>query len=241
MTLAREVQEEMLPKHAPPLEGLEFAYTTRPARQVGGDTLDFVPLPDGRWAWAVGDVVGKGMAAALMMANLQALVRGVASVEPDPGRLNEILSDVIGARVRSGRFVTLAYLVYDPGSGQIEYSLAGHHPPLIVGPNGARMLERGGLPLGLYPGLPYEQGTDRLEPGETLVLYTDGLIEAGLAGDETQQFGHHRLKQICSGAHPEPAQAILDRIVAALDDHLAGTPPADDTTVLVIRRLECPS
>lgn len=238
MELAREVQEEMLPKTAPDIEGLEFAFTNKPARKVGGDTLDFVPLPDGRWALAVGDVVGKGMAAALMMANLQALVRAVASVEPDPGRLNAIVSEVIGGRMRPGRFVTLAYLVYDPVTGAINYSLAGHHPPMLVGINGVRLLECGGLPLGLYPGLPYDQGTDRLEPGESMVLYTDGLIEAGAGGDEEQPFGHDKLKDICARRHREGPEVLLNTIVSALENHLDGAPPADDTTILVVRRRE---
>ncbi|MFN7964195.1 MAG: PP2C family protein-serine/threonine phosphatase [Acidobacteriota bacterium] len=238
MELAREVQEEMLPKSAPDIQGLDFAFTNKPARQVGGDTLDFVPLPDGRWALAVGDVVGKGMAAALMMANLQALVRAVASVEPDPGRLNAIVSEVIGSRVRAGRFVTLAYMVYDPRTGALNYSLAGHHPPMIVGTGGVRLLERGGLPLGLFPGLPYDQGTDCLAVGESMVLYTDGLIEAGAGGDEEQQFGHQKLKDICARCHSDGPEALLNTIVAALESHLDGAPPADDTTILVVRRRE---
>lgn len=236
MLLAREVQQDLLPKTAPQVDGLRFAFTIRSARQVGGDMLDFLQLDQGRQGFVVGDVVGKGMAAALMMANVQSLVRAVASVEADPAKLNTILSDVIAGRVRSGRFVTLAYLLYDPIDGQLHYSLAGHLPPLITGPNGVRVLEVGGMPLGLFTGVSYSSGRDQLHPDESLVLYTDGLTEAPQAGDESRQFGVARLRELLLEHHALDAEPLLERITDALDQHLAGAPPADDMTVVVIRR-----
>lgn len=239
MSIAREVQQDLLPRSAPQIPGLEFAFTIRSAAMVGGDTIDFLDLSDGSVGLAVGDVVGKGMAAALMMANLHALVQAVAAVELEPDKLNTLLSEVIANRARPGRFVTLAYVALHPDTGRIRYSLAGHHPPLIVSvDHKVRALEAGGMPLGLYAGATYEAGSDILAVGETLLLYTDGLIEAPHKGNEELHYGHDRLKEVAREHHIKGPEALLAVILESLENHLAGAPPADDTTILVVRRVE---
>ena len=237
--LARDVQLELLPDRPPSAPGLDIAFSIRPAAIVGGDTLDFLELPDGRIGITVGDVVGKGFPAALVMANLQSLVRGLALRETDPARLNAILSRVIAERGTAGRFVTFAYVSLDPVTGEIWYSLAGHHPPVIAGANGVRLLERGGLPLGIMEDVTYESGTDRLCPGETLVLYTDGIVEAPPPDSDPEdpdEYGRDRLIDKIRGDYDIGAERLLKMILDDVDVFTGSQPLADDTTLLVVRR-----
>ena len=236
LELAREVQRGLLPERAPRIDGWEIAFRCRMAALVGGDMLDFVPLDRGRLGLSVGDVSGKGIAAALLMANVQALSRVVASLEDDPARLNAILSDAVHTRAVGGRYVTFAYAVLDPKDGAVRCSLAGHHPPIVAGPRGARLLEQGGVPLGMFAGAAYESAQDVLAPGETMVLYTDGLIEAPAAGDDDEQFGRERLTDVALRCRGRAAEELADAILEALDLHTGGAAPADDTTLVVVRR-----
>ncbi|MDQ7086967.1 MAG: PP2C family protein-serine/threonine phosphatase [Acidobacteriota bacterium] len=238
MALAREVQQELLPEASPRIAGLDIAFTCRPAAAVGGDSIDFLELPEGRLGLVVGDVVGKGIAAALLMANLQSLVRALAPGEPSPARLHQRLSAALGRRGRPGRFVTLACVYLDPATGDLRYSLAGHHPPLVVGPAGVRELDRGGLPLGITDLVAYREGTDRLAPGETLLLFTDGLVEAPPESGADEEFGKQRLMDLARRHHEQGAEALLERVLEALAAWVGDKPAADDTTVLVVRRSE---
>jgi sigma-B regulation protein RsbU (phosphoserine phosphatase) len=239
--LARDVQLELLPDGPPRVDGYDVAFSCRPAAVVGGDTLDFIELHDGCLGIAVGDVVGKGLPAALVMANLQSMVRGLALRERDPARLNGILSEVISSRTTAGRFITFAYVRLDPVSGSLSYSLAGHHPPVIAGPNGVRLLEKGGLPLGIAAGLGYESGADVLSPGETLVIYTDGVIEAPPhAEDEAaaadDQYGMKRLVETITGSSGLDSERMLGRILDDLGSYTNHQPLSDDTTIAVVTR-----
>lgn len=236
MRLAREVQLELLPQRAPDVPNLDIAFCCQPAKVVGGDTIEFLDMVDGRLGVAVADVVGKGIAAALLMANLQALIRAIGPRERSPARVNGILSEVIHARSRPGRFVTFAFVVLDPATGEISYSLAGHHPPLIVREGGVRELVIGGLPLGVEPGIPYQEHSDRLEPGETLLLYTDGVVEAPPDDGHEEEYGKQRLMDVAIAACGEGPDAIRDRVLADLERFTHGRPRADDTTLIVIRR-----
>jgi hypothetical protein len=237
MTLAREVQQELLPKQAPALAGYEICFLCRPAAAVGGDTFDFLQLPGGRVGMTVGDVVGKGIAAALLMASVQALVRAIAPREVGPDRVNQILSDALSHPGRPGRLVTFAYLLLEPASGRIAYSLAGHHPPLVVGSRGLRRLDKGGLPLGTDLPLPYEAGEDVLAEDETVIVYTDGLVEAPSAKDPDEEFGTGRLCELVRSTPGLAAEKLLDRVLGALAAHTGDLPAADDMTILILRRL----
>ncbi len=239
VALARDVQLELLPDRPPSAPDLDISFSIRPAALVGGDTLDFLDLPGGRIGITVGDVVGKGFAAALVMANLQSLVRGLAPRETDPARLNAVLSQVIAERGTAGRFVTFAYVNLDPRTGEISYSLAGHHPPVIVGSNGVRLLDQGGLPLGIMKDVSYESGTDRLRRGETLVLYTDGIVEAPPPDsdpDDPDEYGRDRLIEKIREHHDAGAEGLLKSILDDVDLFTGSQPLADDTTLLVVRR-----
>lgn len=237
MALARDVQQELLPEKAPHFPGMRIAFTCQSAAAVGGDTIDFVELPGGKLGLAVGDVVGKGVAAALLMANLQALVRALAPHQPSPARLNAQLSHAIGNANRPGRFVTFAYVILDPATWRLRYSLAGHHPPLIVGPGGVRELEKGGLPLGIMAGTGYEEGENLLRPGESLLLFTDGVVEAPPADGSDDQFGKERLIEIAQKESRKGPAVLLDAVLTALDAYCGDQPAADDTTLLIVERL----
>ena len=241
MAVAREVQRNLLPEHAPRIDGYRFAYVCRSAAAVGGDTVDFLDLPEGRLGLVIGDVVGKGIAAALQMANLQALVRALAPRESHPHELNTILSQAIGARCKPGRFITLAYVILDPETGGLRYSMAGHHPPIIVGPAGVRELARGGLPLGILASVPYESGEDELEPGETMLLFTDGVIEAPPEDASEEEFGKERVTALVRRALDRSPEEILDSILGALDGFRGRLPAFDDTTLIVVQRLPADS
>ena len=234
--LARQVQEELLPKAAPELPGYELVFSSRQAGMLGGDTFDFVRLPDGAIALSIGVVMGKGVAAALLMAGVQTLFESLAMAEPDPARLNAALSAAVASRTRSGRYVTFAYAALEPATGRVTYSLAGHPFPLVAGPRGVRALEEGGLPLGMAPGIPYGSGETTLEPGETLVLYTDGLVEAPAANDPADEFGRARVADILRRDHALPARELMARLLEAHATHTGDGPLADDTTLVVVRR-----
>ncbi|MCU0224256.1 MAG: PP2C family protein-serine/threonine phosphatase [Acidobacteria bacterium] len=235
--LARQVQEELLPRAAPDLPGYELVFSSRQAGMLGGDTFDFVRLPGGAIALSIGDVMGKGVAAALLMAGVQTLFETLATAEPDPARLNAALSAAVASRTRSGRYVTFAYVALDPSSGRLSYSLAGHPFPLVAGPRGVRALEEGGLPLGMAPGIPYGAGETVLEPGESLVLYTDGLVEAPAAADPDDEFGRARVAVILRDGHGLPARELMERLLAAHAAHAGDGPLTDDTTLVLLRRL----
>jgi len=234
--LAREVQEELLPPVAPTLGGYEIAFSSRQAGMLGGDMFDFVRLPGGELAIAVGDVMGKGVSAALLMAGVQTLFESLAVADPEPARLCASLSSAVASRTRSGRYVTFAYVLLEPRSGRIRYALAGHPFPLVAGARGVRTLEEGGLPLGMAPGIPYGVGETTLGPGEMLVIYTDGLVEAPRDGDPSDEFGRARAMEIAARAHPRGAAATLEALLAAHARHAGDAPLSDDTTVIVVRR-----
>jgi len=234
--LARQVQEELLPKAAPEVPGYELVFSSRQAGMLGGDTFDFVRLPDGAIALSIGDVMGKGVAAALLMAGVQTLFETLAMAERDPARLNAALSAAVASRTRSGRYVTFAYVALEPATGRLSYSLAGHPFPLVTGPRGVRALEEGGLPLGMAPGIPYGAGETALGPGETLVLYTDGLVEAPAADDPADEFGRARVADILREGHALPARQLMDRLLEAHAAYAGDGPLADDTTLVVVRR-----
>jgi phosphoserine phosphatase RsbU/P len=180
MQLAREVQRGFLPERKPQIEGYQFFDYYQPAEQVGGDYFDYISLPDGRLAVIVADVVGHGVAAALLMAKLSAEARFALYAEPQPAtavtRLNERL-----CAMQVQRFVTMVLLVIDPKTSKAQVVLAGHMPPIHRKPDGT-ISEPGdevaGLPLGITDSLPYEQLEVKIEPGDVLALYTDGINEA---------------------------------------------------------------
>lgn len=236
MEQAAAVQRLLLPGAPPSIDGLDIAAFTQPCRHAGGDYYDFFRLAGGRLAVVVGDVAGKGMPAALLMASLQARFQVLIEAEPNPAQLVERLNRVTSTCCPGNRFITLFYCLIDPASGGIHYVNAGHNPPLILRRLGkAERLETGGLPLGVFPDSRYHAGLGRLEPGDVLALYSDGVTEA--ARPETEdEFGEDRLVEAVLAAASQSAVQILECVRAAVGRHAGGISAGDDFTLVIVRR-----
>jgi sigma-B regulation protein RsbU (phosphoserine phosphatase) len=244
LELAREVQERLLPQAYPPIAGLDYAGACRPALGVGGDYYDFIRLSGTGLGIAIGDVSGKGMPAALLMATLRAYLHG----QTLSGMTN--LADVMASLNRlvyessaANRYATFFYAQYEATTRRLEYVNAGHNPPVIVRARSGSdrpeiiRLETGGPVIGLMPDCSYGQGSVTLEEGDVLVLFTDGITEAmNRAGDE---WGEDRLMQVISANRALPARDLIDRITRASDEFVAGAAQYDDMTLITARVIAC--
>jgi hypothetical protein len=234
LQLARELQRDLLPKAPPEVAGFAFAHSTRMANDIGGDYLQFHPLPDGRLALLVADASGHGMAAGLLMAMADATLHVAIDVDPSPGAVAERLHRALRRTADRRSFLTLFYGLLDPATGEIDYLCAGHPFPLIRRASGEiEEPSLGSFPLGLREELRANSGRLRLEPGDLVLLFTDGLFE-GL-GKSGEAFGFERLR----GALADAAGAAdaHSRVLEAFERHAAGEPLADDLTLLALERL----
>jgi phosphoserine phosphatase RsbU/P len=236
--IAREVQERLFPQKLPIIRGLDYAGHCRPALGVGGDYYDFLALPKGNLGIAIGDVSGKGIAAALMMASLQASLRSEATRAPENlaaavGNVNRLVYEASS----SNRYATFFYGQYDPAQGRFDYVNAGHNPPMIfrgADENGTvTRLEAGGTVVGLVEGVHYEQGSVRLDPGDVLIAFTDGISEAMNLDDE--EWGEDRLIEAVRGCRVVSAQQLLECIFDAATRYAGTAPQHDDMTLVVVR------
>jgi sigma-B regulation protein RsbU (phosphoserine phosphatase) len=236
--IAREVQERLFPQKLPIIAGLDFAGHCRPALGVGGDYYDFLALPKGNLGLAVGDVSGKGIAAALMMASLQASLRSEATRAPENlaaavGSINRLVYEASS----SNRYATFFYGQYDPAEGRFNYVNAGHNPPMIFHGSGesasVTRLEPGGTVVGLLEDAHYEQGSVRLAPGDVLIAFTDGISEAMNLEDE--EWGEDRLIDAVRNCRVLSAQQLLDCLFDAATQFAGPAPQHDDMTLVVVR------
>jgi sigma-B regulation protein RsbU (phosphoserine phosphatase) len=238
LRLASEIQLSMLPARLPSPAGFDIGARMIPARAVGGDFYDVFTAGAGRLGLAIGDVSGKGMPAALFMALTSALLRAEAARTAAPERVMRNLNRHLCERNNGGVFVTLVYGVLEQATRQFSYVRAGHEYPLLHDRTGAPLAvpEGRSLPLGIFHDLVIETHTATLLPGDALLLYTDGVTEAMDEGHEL--FGLERLEKHLA-AHPgEPAQAMCDRIVAAVAAYQGRAPQSDDITLLGVRALD---
>ncbi|MBI3960866.1 MAG: SpoIIE family protein phosphatase, partial [Chloroflexi bacterium] len=178
LAVAQLVQKTLLPQSLPELDGWAIAAYYQPARAVGGDFYDFRHLPDGKLAIVIGDVTDKGVPAALVMATTRTLLRAASERLVSPGAVLERVNDLLHPDIPARMFVTCLYAVLDPATGHLLYANAGHDLPYRAGPSGVEELRARGMPLGLLPGMAYEEKETTLTPGDTLLLYSDGLVEA---------------------------------------------------------------
>lgn len=233
---AAEIQRRLLPAAPPRTGGLELAAHNAPCRSVGGDYYDFFPYPDGRVLMVVGDVAGKGMPAALLMSSLQARVQVLAEEARDLAALAAKLNRIIASNCPENRFISLFVCVVEPRTGELSYCNAGHNPALIVrAAGGIERLQRGGVILGILPSAIYESSVDRLDPGDVLVLFSDGVTEAN-PPDSEDEFGEDRLAESIRRRIAEPAEVIVERVLEDVAAWTAGAPPVDDLTLVVARR-----
>ena len=234
--IAREVQERLFPQELPPVTGLDYSGACRPALGVGGDYYDFLALPEGRLGIAIGDVSGKGIGAALLMATLQASLRAEATrgVPVDLAALIANVNRLVYQSSTSNRYATFFYAQYDPATRQLTYVNAGHNAPLLFRKNTQVIrLTAGGTVVGLLETFPYQQETLKLEPGDLLVAFTDGISEAMNSLDE--EWGEDRLLEAVESRVALPATELLSQILAAADAFAAGAKQHDDMTLVVLR------
>ncbi len=234
LRVARSIQQASLPKEVPELEGWEISPLYRPAREVGGDFYDFHPLSDGRLGLVVGDATGKGVPAALMMSTTCGMLRAVAqSSDHSPGEVLERVNEALCPNIAPNMFVTCFYGVLDPAGGHLTYANAGHNLPCCRHENLATELRARGMPLGLMPGMSYEENETTLELGDSVLFYSDGLVEAH--NPQGEMFGTPRLRSLLA----EPARGAKD-LTAILLKELGrftgeGWEQEDDVTLLVLR------
>ena len=235
--IARDVQERLFPQTLPAIAGLTYAGTCRSALGVGGDYYDFLALPEGKLGLAIGDVSGKGIAAALTMASLQASLRSEATRAPENlaalmGNVNRLLHEALA----SNRYATFFYGQYDPASRELRYVNAGHNPPMLfhAGNGSCRIsrLEACGTVVGLLDDAAYEQAKLTLSPGDVLVAFTDGISEAMNAASE--EWGEERLIDTIEGCLGLPPREIISCIMQAADTFAAGAGQNDDMTLIVL-------
>lgn len=238
LEIAREVQEHLFPQRLPSVQGLDYCGRCRPAREVGGDYYDFLELPQGRLGVAIGDVSGKGIGAALMMASLEASLRAQASLGQDLAELMKRVNSLVYEASSANRYATLFYAEYDPRSRRFSYVNAGHNPPVILRKSAAACqvfrLETGGPVIGLLRER-YRQGSFALEPADLVVLFTDGVSESMNAQGE--EWGEDRLIEFARTCTGLPALEAMTRILAAAEGFASGASQHDDMTLVVLHVL----
>jgi sigma-B regulation protein RsbU (phosphoserine phosphatase) len=234
LQLGREIQSRLLPTAPCDVANTELAALNIPCYEVGGDYYDFIELPDGDIGLAIGDVSGKGVAAALIMSSVQAALRVAAPIEDDLAHLMTRLNALIFRSARGRKYVTFFFARYTPSTGELRYVNAGHNPPFIANGSGLTPLESTGKPIGILPESRYETRTVTMPPGSTLFLYTDGLNEAN--DPEENEFGNDKLRELFESVHGEAPDTITKRVLTAVTAFEAGSKPSDDKTIVVARR-----
>lgn len=233
--VARDIQQRLLPSDVPQIDGYELAAVNLPSAQVSGDYFDFVNFGDCT-GLVIADVSGKGLPASLLASNLQASIRALASSKTQPGEVLRIVNDTLHASTDSARFATAFLACLHCESGAITYSNAGHNPPLLRRADGTvEWLDVGSTPLGAFPGMSYDEAHVRLNPGDCLVLYTDGVTEAESPGGEF--FGEEGLEAAVHAHCSQSAETMLRRLRDSIEDHTGPIGAADDLTVIVVRML----
>jgi PAS domain S-box-containing protein len=233
LRVARMIQHALLPKSLPEVEGHEIAVYYQPAREVGGDFYDFLRLPDGRLGLIVGDVSGKGVPAAIVMAITRTMLRSAYHLG-SPGEILQEVNDELFSDIPPNVFVTCLAAILDSKTGRLQYANAGHDPPFVRHASGVGKLRATGMPLGLMAGMTYELKEITLQPGENVLLYSDGLAEAH--SQHHEMFGFPRIEEFV-GAHAEGAR-LIDSLLAELERFTGEDwEQEDDITLLTLQKL----
>jgi serine phosphatase RsbU (regulator of sigma subunit)/anti-sigma regulatory factor (Ser/Thr protein kinase) len=233
LEVARLIQQNFLPKKLPDLPGWQIAAYYRPAREVGGDFYDVIPLPDGRVAFVVGDVTDKGVPAALVMSATRSVLRASATRLIEPGVVLERVNEHLCPDMPAKMFVTCLYGVLDPATGRLRFANAGHDLPYVKTADGVIELRARGMPLGLMPGMDYEEKEAVLEPGESVLLHSDGVVEAH--DPDREMFGFPRLKETMAGS--PGGRELIDLVISELEAFTGpGAEQEDDITMVTLQR-----
>lgn len=242
LEMARQVQLRLMPSHPPRLERAEIAAQFLAARSIGGDVYDFLDYGPGRSALAVGDVSGKAAPAALYAALVSGILRSLAPQHLSPATMLAALNDQLQARKLDSQYVTMLMAVWDDNNQTLKIANAGSVQPLFVAANSdltqpptVRTIQAEGFPLGLFPNVEYEEFTLSTRPGDLIVFFSDGIVDAVNATGE--MFGDERLTALLESQHHPTAQSTVDAVLRAVSDFQSGTDHFDDETVVVLRVL----
>lgn len=230
--VARQVQLNLLPHESPDVPGWSVWSYTRPANDVGGDLIDYIEMDGFRHGVVLGDVAGKGLGAALLSSKLQATLRALV---PESVSLDDLASRVNAIFLRDGldnRFATLFYVELEHHSSQARYVNAGHNPAFLIHEDSVKTLGASSVPLGMLPGSSYEECPIRLESGDLLVAYSDGLTEA--ENERGEQFGMERVETLIRQLRSEEPRVIGERLLREVDRFLGDARPTDDLSIVVV-------
>jgi serine phosphatase RsbU (regulator of sigma subunit)/anti-sigma regulatory factor (Ser/Thr protein kinase) len=234
LRVATLIQQNFLPKQLPDLPGWHVSAYYRPAREVGGDFYDFVELPDGQIGLVIGDVTDKGVPAAMVMAATRSVLRASAQRVVSPGEVLERVNELMCPDMPAKMFVTCLYGVLEPDTGRFRYANAGHNLPYVRTTEGTVELRATGMPLGLLPGISYEEKEAYLEPGQVMLLHSDGVAEAH--SDAHEMFGFPRLMDVV-GSRQDKAE-VIDRVLTELGRFTgSGWEQEDDITLVALTRV----
>ena len=235
LSIASQLQQSILPKNPPVTETYEVSANMEPARNVGGDFYDFFKL-DEQVGLVVADVSDKGIPASMFMMSSRTALKGAAIGVRDPEKVLEEVNNQLHQDNPTFMFVTLIYALFNPDSGSLTYSIAGHDPPMLVSADGTvtELPLTKGVALGIAPDIVYTQETVTLAPGDTVILFTDGVTEAMNADNE--QFGLTRLADVFDGSAPDSALAANDAVFERVRNFAGDAPQSDDITCLTLRR-----
>ncbi len=237
LELSQKVQRALLPQGIPKIHGLEVAAFSRPARIVGGDYFDFVRMKDGSHAIVIADVMGKGMPASMLMASLQASLRIIAPESAEPADVVSRLNHLFNHNIRLTKFVTLFLARYDENTRVLTYCNAGHNPPLVHRTDGSvEALLPTGAAIGLIEQTDFSQGRITLHPGDRVLMYTDGVVEA-MDNDE-RLFGQERLEKLLEQNPGSSAHNVILSLKEQLQKFSGVTTPEDDTTIIAVNVIE---
>jgi sigma-B regulation protein RsbU (phosphoserine phosphatase) len=233
MRIAAEIQTSLLPRRAPTIEGWELVGSNRPSRQVGGDYFDFGQKGEDVLL-ALGDVSGKGTGAALLMTVLRAAVRAHWTDDAVVSAVREI-NRTVHENVPSGKFVTFFLGRLDPADGRLTYVNAGHNPPMLIRADGSlETLTEGGMVLGMFESVPYDEGTAEMSSGDVLLIFSDGVTESW--SEQGEEYGEERLAELVIERRELSAEALQGAILADLERFESGGPATDDRTLIVLKR-----
>jgi sigma-B regulation protein RsbU (phosphoserine phosphatase) len=230
---ACDVQQRFMDHAVSPADGIRYAARCRQLRALGGDCYDFLSLAQGHQAFAIGDASGKSLPAALMIANVQSSLRTAAFfVGSEPAAVLGAVNRQLHTASLVDRFATLFYGVFDPSTQVLRYANAGHNPPIVIRRDGSSaLLDAAGLPLGMFADGTYEEGAIKLQPGDTVVAYTDGLVEA--VNSSHEEWGLEGLRKAAEESSAHQPDEIVEAIFGALDEFSGGR-QTDDATLLVL-------
>ncbi|MFN8012855.1 MAG: SpoIIE family protein phosphatase [Holophagaceae bacterium] len=235
LSIARQIQQRLLPAEAPVIEGLEVHGANTASRQVSGDLFGFWPRPDGKWLCAIADVSGKGVGPGLLMSALQTYLEAWADAQMPTDDLAKKLSVSLAHRTTPNRFITAFIFVVDPDTGKVQFTNAGHNPGLLVRADGSvEKLLSHGMPLAMLPGNAYQKEQRLLHDGDMLFLYTDGITEA--TSPDGEDFDLPRVEAFVSANRALPLHEMEHRLMDELEAFTRHAPATDDRTVVIVRR-----